>query len=241
SPALGEVDKKLGQPHEISLKEILAVLRRYFLMIVSVTIICTVTGFFVTKYVVHPVFEADALLIVNAAAKSDSSGSAASDIALSQSLVDTYAVIMKNDTVLDHVISNLGLSMDSAALYNNIIISQVGTTEVMKLQVKNKDPALALKIAQAIIDYAPGEIVRTVKVGSVKIITPAALAKNPVGPNLSFNTAVAAGVGLGASVIFSLLLDLFNNKFKTEDDVRRMTGMIILGAIPKVNKNNTGS
>jgi polysaccharide chain length determinant protein (PEP-CTERM system associated) len=67
-----------------------------------------------------------------------------------------------------------------------------------------------------------------------RIIDPARIPQNPISPDLKrlFMIVLAAGLGLGAGLIF--LLDFFNNTFKDPEKFEADLGVTVLATIPKV-------
>lgn len=224
----------LDQGVEINIKDLLFILKKHLKFILFVTILATLAGFLVSRFILHPKYEATATLIVNASTTTQ--GLTYNDVDLSQKLVDTYAVVMKSNTILDQVIKDLNLDTDVKTLANNISVEGVGTTEVMDLKVTDINPDRAKAIASDIIQLAPKEIIRTVKAGSVEIISPAKTDRTPISPNVRLNTLVAALLGLVFSYGLSFLRELLNDKFRTDEDVQKKLGFTVIGVIPDITK-----
>ena len=150
-------------------------------------------------------------------------------------LVDTYAVILTSDTVLDKTISNLNLNMSYNDLVERVRIESVNSTQVMKITVKDTDPERARAIAADIVEQAPEIIIQTVKAGSVEIISKAKAETVPVSPSKAKNTVLAGMLGLVISVGIVILRYLLNNKFMTDDDITNKLGLTVLGVIPQID------
>ncbi len=67
-----------------------------------------------------------------------------------------------------------------------------------------------------------------------RILDPARLPEKPVSPNMKklFMLAVAAGLGIGAGIIF--LLEYFNTSFKKPEDIESFLGLPVLVTIPPI-------
>ncbi|HEX3025615.1 MAG TPA: Wzz/FepE/Etk N-terminal domain-containing protein [Clostridia bacterium] len=227
----------MDQGVEINIKDLLFILKKHLKFILFVTILATLAGFLVSRFILHPKYEATATLIVNASTTTtNTQGLTYNDVDLSQKLVDTYAIVMKSNTILDQVIKDLSLDIDVKTLANNISVEGVGTTEVMDLVVADTNPDRAKAIASDIIQLAPKEIIRTVKAGSVEIISPAKTDRTPISPNVRLNTLVAALLGLVFSYGLSFLRELLNDKFRTDEDVHKKIGFTVIGVIPDITK-----
>ena len=121
----------------IDLLEILRLLKKNLLVILAVTILLAVAGYLVSAFAMTPQYEASATLIVNS--REDQAAAQApitnDQLTSATKLVDTYAVILTSDTVLDKTISNLNLNMSYNDLVERVRIESVNSTQVMKITV----------------------------------------------------------------------------------------------------------
>ena len=162
------------------------------------TIVFGIAGFFGTKYLITPQYEASVNMIVNT--KQENTSAVSNDnITSAKNLVSTYAIIIKSNTVLNQVIDNLGLDMDYDTLQKKVTVTAVNDTQVMRVAVKDPDPYLAARIVRSISRVSPDVIVDSVEAGSCKVISQVDEPKAPVSPSITKNTSVAALLGLGFS------------------------------------------
>ena len=221
----------------IDLLEILRLLKKNLLAILAVTILLAVAGYLVSTFAMTPQYEASATLIVNS--REDQAAAQApitnDQLTSATKLVDTYAVILTSDTVLDKTISNLNLNMSYNDLVERVRIESVNSTQVMKITVKDTDPERARAISADIVEQAPEIIIQTVNAGSVEIISMAKAETVPVSPSKAKNTVLAGMLGLVISVGIVILRYLLNNKFMTDDDITNKLGLTVLGVIPQID------
>ena len=221
----------------IDLLEILRLLKKNLLVILAVTILLAVAGYLISTFAMTPQYEASATLIVNS--REDQAAAQApitnDQLTSATKLVDTYAVILTSDTVLDKTISNLNLNMSYSDLVERVRIESVNSTQVMKITVKDTDSERARAIAADIVEQAPEIIIQTVKAGSVEIISQAKAEPEPVSPSKAKNTVLAGMLGLVISVGIVILRYLLNNKFMTDDDITNKLGLTVLGVIPQID------
>lgn len=215
----------------IDLLEVLEVVRQHILIIVLVTVIAAVAGFSFSRFVMVPQYEASALMIVNT--RQDTTANVTSDqINSATKLVSTYSIIIKSDTVLQQVISNLGLTLTYDQLKERVTVSAVDDTQVMQITVRSDNPEWARQVCEQITTISPDVILESVEAGSVKLISQAAVTPEPVSPNVMRNTAIAAVLGLVTSIGIVVLRGLLDNKIKSEDDVRKYLDLPVVGVIP---------
>lgn len=215
----------------IDLLEVLEVVRQHILIIVLVTVIAAAAGFGFSRFVMVPQYEASALMIVNT--RQDTTANVTSDqINSATKLVSTYSIIIKSDTVLQQVISNLGLTLTYDQLKERVTVSAVDDTQVMQITVRSDNPEWARQVCEQITTISPDVILESVEAGSVKLISQAAVTPEPVSPNVMKNTAIAALLGLVVSIGIVVLRELLDNKIKSEDDVRKYLDLPVVGVIP---------
>lgn len=222
---------------ELDVKQLLFILRKNWLLIIVSALVCTALGFAAAKWVVTPQYASSTMLVVNAASTQSTSNTITNDqLTTAQELVNTYSVILKSDTVLDQVISDLNLDTDAVTFAKNITVDGVDQTQVLKITVKNPNPQMARNIANDIARVAPNVIIKTVKAGSVDIVSDAKLNLKPVFPNVLLFSAVGLVIGLIASFLFFLIRELMDNTFDSDEDIKNRLGISVIGVIPVINE-----
>lgn len=219
----------------IDLTEILSAVRQHLLELIFVTLVAALVGFTVSKFLMTPKYDSSALMIVNT--RQDVNANVTSDqINSATKLVSTYSIIIKSDTVLQQVIDNLGLNLTYAQLNKRVTVAAVDDTQVMRITVQSDSPEWARQVCEQIITVAPDVIKEAVEAGSVKVISNASLATEPVSPNIKKNTMLAAAVGFVLVIGIIVLQVLLDNKINTEEDVTKYLDMTVLGVIPQYDQ-----
>lgn len=215
----------------ISMQELFGLLRKYLLLILAAGLIGGALTFCVCRFLVAPVYEASAKMIVNS--RQDQTAPVTNDqITSAQNLVDTYAIIIRSQPVLDPVIQTLNLPTTFEKLAAKVSVTPVNETQVMKIAMQSKDPAEALQIVQEIVSICPDIIIDAVEAGSVKTIEPAYLASKPVAPHTNLFTLLAAFLCMFAVIVVVIIRFLTDNTYKTEMDLRIDLELPVLGVIP---------
>lgn len=219
----------------IDLVEILYAIRQHLLEVILATVVAAIIGFAASKFLMTPQYSSSAMMIVNT--RQDVTSNVTSDqINSATKLVATYSIIIKSDTVLQQVIDNLGLNLTYAKLNKRVTVAAVDDTQVMKITVQSDSPEWARQVCEQIITVAPDVIKEAVEAGSVKVISNASLATEPVSPNIKKNTMLAAAVGFVLVIGIIVLQVLLDNKINTEEDVTKYLDMTVLGVIPQYDQ-----
>lgn len=218
----------------IDLLELFNELLRHIWVILLATVAAGAIALVVLLNFVTPQYESSALMIVNT--RQDSSANVTNDqLTSAVKLVDTYSIIIKSRTVLQQVIDNLNLVIDYDALYDRVEVTDVNSTQVLKISVQDPNPAAAQVICDEISKVAPATIMDKVEAGSVKVIESASLPSKPVSPRVARTTALAMLLAAVVCIGIIVLRMLLNNKIKTEEDVEKYLGLPVIGVIPKTN------
>ena len=88
-------------------------------------------------------------------------------------LIDTYMVVVKSNKVMDVVAERLAKDyqdISTAYIASTLSMSPVSQTGVVRVSSKTTDPQLSTDIVNAVLDVAPGEIIRVVGAGNIEII-----------------------------------------------------------------------
>ena len=223
---------QLDDEIEIDLWELFQVLLKNWLWILLSTLGCAILGLLITVFLITPKYRAEATMIVNT--RQDQTATVTNDqITSAQKLVDTYSIIIRSRRVIDPIMEKLNIEADYESFVKNIIVESVNDTQVMSIQVENKDPEIALQVVQEIVDRAPGAIISTVEAGSVNVVSePYVNSEVPVSPSKLKNTAIAAFIGLFISSGAFLLIAFLDNTFKSEEDIQKQLGLVTIGIIP---------
>ena len=215
----------------IGIQELFALVKKYLALTIVAGLLGGMFTYAACSYLVAPVYEATAKMIVNA--RQEQTGTVTNDQILSaQKLVDTYAIIIRSQPVLEPVVEKLQLSMDFEQLARIVTVKSVNDTQVMEIAVQSTNAELAQSILAEIVATCPAIIIDAVDAGSVKTIEPAHLRKNPVAPNTNVYTLLAGFLCMFAVVAIVIVRHMMDNTYKSESDLKEDLGLPVLGIIP---------
>ena len=221
---------------ELSLRKVTQVIRERIWLIVIATIASVLLAFLATKFLITPQYTSTATLYVqNVENRQIDVGINMVDLSASIKLVDTYIVVMESDLVMDRVAARVGNKYKGSDIRAMFSAASEKETEVLRINVQHEDPKTAQKIAKAIVDVAPDELMRVVKAGAVEVIDDASLPNSQSSPNMSMNLLLGALIGLALSLVAVLLSDLLKVQIKDEQDLTETFTIAIIGTIPEIS------
>ena len=230
---MGRPLRNMEDEETIDLMEIARLLWAHIVQIVAVAVAAALICLLVCMYALTPKYQASINMIVNA--RQDTTTTFTSDnFNSAKNLISTYAVIIKSNTVLNEVIDTLELDMTYGQLYSMVSVTDVDSTQIMKVTVTDTDAKRAGEIVQTIADIVPDVLVEKVEAGSCKTVSDVAINPNKVFPQTK-KYVVMAGL-LGAVVVCAILVlaHLLHDTVVDDEDVQKKLGLPVLGLIPEV-------
>lgn len=119
-------------------------------------------------------------------------------------------------------------------LKNAITCRSLPETEIIEANVRTNSPELSLEIAKTISKIAPEEMNKIRSNVMLKVIDQPMLAKNKSTPNTLRNTGLGLVLGLFLGFLLAIMIDMFNVKIKTEEDITGNFDVNVIGFVPKV-------
>ncbi|MCA1041625.1 capsular biosynthesis protein [Bacillus infantis] len=219
----------------ISLKELFQTLRKRLNLIIVIALIAVIVSGVISYFFITPIYEASTQILVNQS-KNEQSMYTQSEVQTNLQLINTYNVIMKSPAVLDQVVQELDLDMDTAALNDKIAVQSESNSQVVTLSVEDKNPQTAADIANKIAEVFNAKIEDIMNVDNVSVLAKATVAENqsPIKPQPLLNIAIALVVGLMAGIGLAFLLEYLDNTVKTEQDIEKLLDLPVLGVITKI-------
>ena len=218
----------------IDLREYFFILKKKMWLICLSAIICGAISGLISFFVLKPVYEANTSLIVNKEVENKTTQMATTDdLNYVQKLAITYGEIIKSRTVITSTIEKLKLDMTYEELVGAVSVSNVPDTQIIKISVQDNNPIIATKICNTIPQIFTKELQRTVEASGVEVIDKAIVPQNPIKPNKTMNIAIAAVLGVMASVFVIFLMEALNTSIKEPKDIEEKLGIPVFGIVPK--------
>jgi capsular exopolysaccharide synthesis family protein len=221
----------------MELRDYVAVLRKYWVSIVCVTLLGIATATVVTL-ATPPTFTARGAVFL-AVRGGDSASELAQGASYATNQVRSYAQVATTPTVLQPVITQLGLGITPAKLAESVTASIPANTALIEISVIDRDPELSARIAQAISE----QLVATVDQLSptdangkravvATIVTPATVPLDKTSPSTMVNLAAGLLLGLLLGYGQAVLRNTLDRSIRTEADVARATDHSVIAKIP---------
>lgn len=224
---------------EIDLKELLNIFWEKKLQIIFITIIFAIVGSVYSTQIKTPMYSSSTTLVLVKAQQEETGASiTATDISLNSKLVSTYGEIIKSITTVREVIKNLGLNLDEEFVKKNIKVTAVEDAEVIKVTITNEDPVIACKIANEIANVFIKRANEIYKINNVHVLDVAETNEKPSNINNLKDTAIFAFIGAVIACGYILIINMFDNTIKSQEDVEKIIKLPVLALIPEYNPDS---
>ena len=196
------------------------------LFVVLVGILGCLYGLFIQK----PMYKSSTSIVLISEAK-DNSQLTYNDVSVNQNLVSTYSEIVKSKRVLSQVINNLNLNYTYGALSNNIEVSSVTGTQIIKITVTDENSKTAMKVANEIGKVFAKEIPELYNISNVNILDTAEVAPSAYNVNITKQSAISllAGLVLGLGVVF--VMYYFDRSVKNASQIEDKLKLPVLATV----------
>jgi len=160
------------------------------------------------------------------------------DLATSSDLVHSYIELLKSRHHLTEAINHSGLNLTYGQLSGMITTTAVKETGVFKVTVSSPNRHEAAQIAESIAYIVETQICEILRGSSVKMIDKPIVPTAPYSPNHAKNTMLGFVVGFLISAGLIVLLEIFDSKLKSEDDLKHCCKYPILTVVPDMNASS---
>ncbi|XKE93966.1 capsular biosynthesis protein [Metaplanococcus flavidus] len=219
----------------ISLQDLFKTIRKRLVLIILLTLLAIIIAGVVSYFLLTPIYETSTEILVNQN-PAETGQLINQNIQTDLQLINTYSGIIKSPAILDQVVEELDLDMNSDQLDNNITVSNADQSQIINIAVQDEDPARAVDIANTTVDVFETDIQELMNVDNVSVLSPAVLKENPepVSPNPLLNMAIAAVVGLMLGVGIAFLLEYLDTTINNEQDIEEFLGIPVIGVISPI-------
>ena len=216
---------------EIDVKELL----KFFISKIKIIILCTfifaIIGIIYVNFIIVPIYHSSTTLILVSNDNSKNSTMLQSEVTLNKNLVATYSEIVKSRTVLTKVIDELHLDTDVANLSNQITVTSVENTEIIKIEVSDESAEKAQKIAKTTAEVFKDEVQKIYNLTNVSVVDKAYLAEKPynINPIKQLTIFTCAGIVAGAFILF--LIFYFDTSIKSSEEIEEKLSLPVVGKV----------
>lgn len=225
----------------LELRDMLTVVRRRIRLIVSMTAIAVLAAAFVTAWLVPPVYEARAEMIVSKPAGREWSALNWDTVAVNLQLMSTYRLLAGSQAVMNEVLNmKPDLPYTTRELSSLVDVEVKDGTQLITLRVRDTDHERAMEIAGLVSRAFKAKVAEIMGADHVTIISdpnPEG-SREPVSPNLALNVLAAFVLSLGAGLLLAFALHFLDDTIRNEGDLAD-SDLPVFTVVPRIDLKDT--
>lgn len=199
--------------------------RKYFVFLM--TIIFTVAAGIFIYVKTEPVYKTYTSLIVEERKNLDDSDS--NQKYLDQKFMSTYSEIVKSKLVMNEVRESLDNDISLREMFNNIDVSVVSGTDIIKIEVTGRNPKLIADIANKTAETSIKQIKTMTDIKNIKIIDEAQIPKAQRNSIQKSNIIISGILGFLISITLILITEYFDNTVKSPQILEKHLEIPVIG------------
>lgn len=229
-------ERDRDQTTEISLVDILLSLKSHIVLVILITVLFAGLFWAVSKFVIVPTYDSTVKFYIEAAmTDEDNPGVGLQAVNLAQRIANTYIELMKTNSFYNLLVEELGVDLSVTELRDMVSYKSVQDTEILEASVRTTDPDLSLIIASTIATVAPDAMNEIKSTATLTVIDQPLRAATQSTPHVMRNTALGLILGLFLGSMLAIIIDMFNIKIRTEEDITKNFDITIIGVVPKIS------
>lgn len=225
---------------ELDLKELFTIFWERKTQAILIILVFAIIGMTYSYFMVEPDYKATTKLVLTQSSENSKDGSITqADVTLNSKLVSTYGEIIKTDNVLKTVVNNINNpDITIKDIKENVTVKSVKETELLEITVKNANPNYAAQIANEIAKVFCERVVEIYSISNTYVLDRAEPDATPYNINHIKDMAVFAFIGVIVAVVYILIANMLDNTIKTEQDIEKIGGLLVLSTIPDYSLEN---
>lgn len=223
----------------ISMMQIVGILRKHTKAIFGATIVVTLAAIFVTFFVMTPKYSATTQILVNRKLSKDMQSAQFQQVQADVQMINTYKDIITSPTVLKDVNKKVssypGYPGSMGALKGSLSISNSQNSQVFSVIAKSTDAGTAAAIANMTAKVFKKKVVKIMSVNNVSIVSEAETNTKPVSPRKTLNVLVGIVLGLILGVALAFVRELTDRTVTSDSFLIDDLGLTSLGTVSEID------
>ncbi len=182
-----------------------------------------------------PEYKSTAKVYVNTEAKQTSTDVNANALTGAANLLPTYIDVLQSKQFLGQVSDDLDNRYTVEDIKSMLNLEGVVDTNIISISVLNEDAHVAYLVCSSVVNNAPAEISRVFGGGSTKLTEYPEEAKSPEEMHTTRNATIGLLIGAVIAMLIIFLVNLFDTRVKSKDELVAKYGLPIIGEIPTLD------
>lgn len=212
----------------VTIQKILGILLHRLKFIILATLVATMLFFLYSKFFITPQYSTSSMIYVQNYNNNGTGGT-------NRENQKIYMSDINGSTTLAGICVTLFQNSDElTSLYNGCMVSMTvnESTFFITISVTGDDAQKCANVANQIAEKSRDVFKEHFQYGQIGTIRDAKVPVAPFAPNNVKNALIGFVVGLVASCLISILLELIDTTIRSDDDIQTMYGIPVFAEIP---------
>ncbi len=219
---------------ELDLMDLFFTLMRRWKLIVLIALPIFILGIFFASS--RPtIYKGEMTLMVSSGKNFSASSLESGGLSVNQKLATTYVEIAKSKVILNSVISKYDLDTNLKNLQNNVQITPIGDTELLKLTYKNSDAQMAAAVTNEIGNEFMLKVREVMNFQNIKIVEKAEVPEHALPKKRGLILTVSFILSIMVGCVAAFVVEFFFCKLRKPKDIEKILGTSMLGMVPDFN------
>ena len=219
---------------EFSLLDIIKYYMKCFWIVLIVSGLSWLCGYFCIENVFKPTYKESTTIILGKSNNTSETEISSSTMTLYDSLINNYLELLDSDKLLSNVKKDLDLDYDVKRLSRMINYSTSGSSQMIQISVTNNSDKLAAEICNGIVVELKKQVYDIYGIDNINIVDEAKALGKKVYSDM-FILLLFVLVGFIISGLLVILRFVFSNKLVNSRDKVKIFGIDVLGRITHRN------
>ncbi len=221
--------------NELSILDLLALMFRNWWILALVGSILGIATYAYSKTTSIPLYKSTGNLYIDTQREQKTDDVNANALLNAVNLMPTYIEILKSRTFFSMVSDSVDNKYSYEEISQMTSLTNIENTNIITISVTCVDQTDSYLICNSIVELASDEILRVFEGGSVKIIDRPEDVPATILPNAFRRGTVGFVVGVILATFVIFLINMFDTRIETSDELTARYNLPILGEIPNLS------
>lgn len=220
---------------QFSVVDIINMMLTFWWFIVILAVLVGGATFTYFKITSVPEYKSTSRMYINTEAQQTSTDVNTNALTGAANLLPTYIDVLTSKTFLNSVSDDMDNKYTVEDITSMIALEAVVDTNIISIEVLHEDPHVAYLVCSSFVNNAPNEIARVFGGGSTKLTEHPEEADEPEVMHTARNALIGFIAGAAIAMVVIFLVNMFDTRVKSKDELVSKYNLPILGEIPSLN------
>ena len=219
---------------QLSIIDIINMMLTFWWLIAVLAIVIGGGAYVISKATSVPQYTSSGTLYIDTQKESKTDDVNTSGLQAAKTLLPTYIKVLESTPFLESISDDVNNKYSAASIAKMISYTGVEDTNLIVIRVRTSDSHDAYLITKSILRNAPSRIAQVFEGGSVKVIEYPKEATSPESDSAFKKGIVGFIAGAAIAMLIIFLINLFDTRVKSSEELTSKYGLPILGEIPNL-------